>query len=384
MIPHTRGTAKNPKRIALIGLPLLQMERRGYTETLLKYAEENNWHFICSLEPLPGMFRFIQLMNCDGAIARIISPKMKEEALGMPFPVVNISSWLEHPGMPTVRFDNAACGRICAEYLLGKGFRRFATVRIQGGWLNQARLDSFVEGVQGAEKHGFQLSSDPPSPGDLKRFRKWIRGLRMPIGLFLTDNKSAQPLMDACKAEGLRIPQDVAVLAGFGIDEHPVHPLEPSLTCVVVDEGLWLLEAIRQLDRMISGKRCSENLIEVPPKRILEKDSTNTIPADDPLVAKVLEHIRGHAVAKENIKTIAFDLLINRRTLDRRFKEAMGITVHEFLMRERGNMAIPLLNAKPRLKLEEIARRCNFCHARHMKEYLRSQFGIQLDSRRRS
>jgi len=384
MISHLRGAAKKAKRIALIGLPLLQAERRGYTETLLKYAEENNWHFICSLEPLPGMFRFIRLMNCDGAIARIISPQMKEEALGMPFPVVNISSWLEHPGMPTVRFDNFACGRMCAEYLLGKGFRRFATVHIHCGWLNQARLNGFIESVQGAERHNFQLRSDPPSPGDLRRFRKWIRGLRTPIGFFLTDTTSAQPLMDACQAEGLRIPQDVAVIAGLGIDEHAIHPLKPSLSCVVVDEGLWLLEAARQMDQMLSGKRCSENLIELPPKRILEKDSTNTIPTDDPLVAKTLEFIRGHAAARENIKTIAFGLSINRRTLDRRFKEAMGITVHEFLMRERGNMAIPLLKAKPRLKLEEIARRCNFCHARHMKEYLRTRFGIQLDSKKSS
>ena len=68
-------------------------------------------------------FRFLRHCKCDAAIVRITNPAMRREALKIPFPLINVSSWLEDPGVPTVRHDYRAIGRLVAEHLLEKGFR---------------------------------------------------------------------------------------------------------------------------------------------------------------------------------------------------------------------------------------------------------------------
>jgi len=70
-----------PRRIALVGLPMLQLVAPAYCRVLQKYADEHQrWKFICNLEATPKAFKVIRMLDCDGVIARMISPKMKRAA----------------------------------------------------------------------------------------------------------------------------------------------------------------------------------------------------------------------------------------------------------------------------------------------------------------
>jgi LacI family transcriptional regulator len=210
------------KRIALIGLPVLQSVNNLSNAAIARHAEDaGRWRFVFSAEASVNAFRFLRTLDCDGAIVRITSTAMLREAKKIHFPLVNVSSWLERPGVPTVRHDYAAVGRLAAEHLLEKGFRRFGCVLVPGGWFIQERFNSFLETVKarGGEVQIFSLKTTQPeipqpiSLAERRRFVDWVKLLRPPAALALMDDWDAPVLMEACNEAGLRIPRDLVMIA---------------------------------------------------------------------------------------------------------------------------------------------------------------------------
>ena len=370
------STRKRPKRVALLGLPVLRSQS-PFNAALIRYAEEQSlWRFLFSGEANVKTFRFLRELECDGAIVRIITPEMRKEALRVGFPIVNISGWLEDAGVPSVRSDEEALGRLCAEHLLARGFRRFGAVRLRTGWFSKARMAGFRKSIEAAgceenvssfEQHSstIDLSSD-----EIIRFGAWLSTLKSPVGLFLTDDESAAQLLDAIRAEGLRIPQDVAVIAAFRHVES-LELCEPPLTHVDYGEDIVALEAARCLDRLMNGEAPVQRTLYVAPRGVVARRSTDTLAVDNPMAAKAVEFIREHSCENINVKVISERLSVCRRTLDDHFTRAMGLSMHQFLLRQRITHAHDLLRTEPALSLREIASRCGFFDARHMKRVLK-------------
>lgn len=382
------ANAKKPKRqrrIALVGIPMLQ-GRSVFNGALMRYAgEEGNWQLVASTEATIGNFHHLRSLDCDGAIVRVLTPEMSEVVQSAGFPVVNVSSWLEEPGVATVRCDQAELGRLCAMHLLAKGFRRFGCVRIPGGWFIEARLSAFLKTLETA---GYPTTVDcielkglPFSRADLKRFWGWVATLRTPAALFLSDGPGASNLMDAVAAVGLRIPHDIAVIAGYH-NEDAADWCVPPLTFADQDSETWAIEAAKYLDRLMRGDVPPQKIVTVPARGVVACRSTDTVAVDDPIAARAIEYIRENLSAKINVKVLADLLGIRRRTLDRHFRTTMAMSLNEFLVGERAEKARTLLRAAPPLSLREIARRCGFSDTQHMKKVLRRS-GIARDFGRR-
>lgn len=355
------------RRIAVIGAPVLQAQS-AFNAALIDYAaRQGNWKFVFSTEVSVQTLKFLRQLDCDGALIRVISPAIAREARKLSFPLVNFSSWLSDPGVPTVRCHNAMMGRLAAQHLLNKGFRRFAVVLSKGGWFAHSRHQSFLECI---EKTGFaenvstfELRSHSADAEDLKRFRVWAEKLESPTGLFLTnDDPDAPVLMDACRAAGKKIPRDLAIVTSHG---HPeiCRACSPPLTYVDQNEQGIALEAAKFLDRLMSGEANAARTIIVPSGDVVPLGSTDTVAVDDREVAHTVEFIREHISEPINIKDVAQHFSIARRTLERRFRGAMKISLHDFQTSERIARAEDLLRAKPPLTLADVARRCGFVSA---------------------
>jgi LacI family transcriptional regulator len=355
------------RRIAVIGAPVLQAQSL-FNGALIDYAaRQGNWKFVFSTEVSLQTLKFLRQLDCDGALIRVISPAIAREAKKLSFPLVNFSSWLSDPGVPTVRCDNAMMGRLAAQHLLKKGFRRFGVVLSKGGWFTHSRHQSFLETIESAgflaNVSTFELRSHPADADDLKRFRAWVEKLETPAGLFLTnDDPDAPVLMDACREAGKKIPRDLAVITSHG---HPeiCRACQPSLTYVDQNEQGVALEAAKFLDRLMSGEANAARTILVPSGEVVALGSTDTVAVDDREVAHAIEFIREHIAEPINIKDVAQHFSIARRTLERRFRAAMKISLHDFQTNERIARAEDLLRAKPPLALADVARRCGFVSA---------------------
>ena len=366
---------KRPRQVALLGLPVLRADSL-FNEILLRYARDcGHWEFVFSGAANVKTFRFLRELDCDGAIVRIISPEMREEALRVGFPMVNISNWLEDAGVSAVRTDEDASGRICAEHLLARGFCRFGIVRMWGGWFAKARSDGFLKAIEAAGYGGntslFEVhaSSLVVNRKEMERFRAWVLTLRPPAALFLTDDETAPLFVGACRAAGLRIPHDVAVIVAYWRQSSV--DCEPSLSHVDVAHDLLMFEAARRLDRLMKGDTRGSRSIRVPPRGVVAMRSTDTLAVDDPMAARAVEFIREHSGENINVKVIAERLSFRRRTLEEHFIRAMGLSIHQFLIQQRIAHAHDLLQGESTLSLREIASRCGFYDARHMKRILK-------------
>ena len=363
-MPHSRNKAR---RIAVIGAPVLQAQSL-FNAALIDYAaRQGNWKFVFSTEVSVQTLKFLRQLDCDGALIRVTSPAIARETKKLSFPLVNFSSWLSDPGVPTVRCDNAMMGRLAAQHLLKKGFRRFGVVLSKGGWFIHPRHQSFLEAVESAgfaaNVSTFELRSHPADAADLKRFREWVQKLQPPTGIFLTnDDPDAPVLMDACHEAGGKIPRDLAFIASHG---HPEICLacQPPLTYVDQNESGVALEAAKFLERLMSGEANAARTIIVPTGTVIALGSTDTVAVEDREVAHAVEFIREHISEPINIKDVAQHFSIARRTLERRFRTAMKISLHDFQTDERLARAEDLLRAEPPLTLAEVARRCGFVSA---------------------
>jgi len=371
------------KKIALIGLPILQSVNNLLNAAVARHAEQTgNWQFIYSAQNTVEAFQFLRRLDCDGAIVRITSPAMRREAVKFQFPIVNLSSWLEHPGVPTVRPDWQLLGRLAAEHLLEKGYRRFGCVVVPGGWYIRVRCAAFLETVRahGASVSMFHLRttqpklSQPVSREERGRFKKWIGEMRPPAALALMDDWDAPALMDVCREAGCQIPRDLVVLS-TGIHSEVMPLCDPPLSGAQEDLETQADLAIKCLEDQLAGKKMGAEAVVVPPLGVIERASTATMAIEDREVAHAVEVIRARSCEPINVAAIAENVSVCRATLERRFLQIMGMTLHQYLIQQRIQRAQELLAIDPPLSLQAISRQSGIPDRRRLNRIFRRVTG---------
>ncbi|MDB6016665.1 MAG: transcriptional regulator [Pedosphaera sp.] len=371
------------KKIALIGLPILQSVNNLLNAAVARHAEQvGNWQFIFSAQATVEAFRAVRKLDCDGAIVRVTSPAMRYEAMQIRFPIVNLSSWLENSGVPTVRPDWRMLGRMAAEHLLEKGYRRFGCVIVPGGWYIQERYTAFAETLRahGITASLFHLRTTPPdSPepmakAERARFKNWVRELSPPAAIALMDDWDAPVLMDVCREAGFQIPRDIVMLS-TGIHSEIMPLCHPPLSGAQEDLETQADLTIKCLEDQIAGKRTVAALVVVPPVGVIERVSTATMAIEDREVAHAVELIRAHGCEPVNVAGIAARVSVCRATLERRFSQVMGLTPHEYLLQQRILRAQELLAVIPPLSLQAISRRCGIPDRRRLNRIFRRVTG---------
>lgn len=380
---RTQSVTSKKKRIALIGLPVLQSVNNLSNAAIARRAEEGgDWRFVLSAEASVEAFKFLRTLDCDGAIVRIMNTAMLREAKKVDFPLVNVSSWLERPGVPTVRHDYDAVGRMAAEHLLEKGYRRFGCVVVSGGWFIEQRYNSVVKTL---EKHGaslktFQLQTTMPDTiqpldhAEKRKFVEWVRTLQRPAALVLMDDWDAPALMELCREAGYEVPRDlVMITTGWHSEVLPL--CRVPLSAVQEDQELQARLAVGCLDALMSDRQPRETMINVPPLGVVERASTSTMAIEDREVAHAVEFIRAHGYEPINVADVSGRVQVSRVTLERRFRQVMGVTMHDYLSERRVRRAKELLQSDPTLSLQTIALQCGLADRRRLNQVFVSAVG---------
>ena len=101
----------------------------------------------------------------------------------------------------------------------------------------------------------------------------------------------------------------------------PICRLSSSpLTSVDVNAARIGYEAAALLDRMIAGEKRPRQVIELPPRGVVARPSTDLLAVDDLHVAAALRFIREHVCDPINVEQVLSQIPISRSTLERRFQ----------------------------------------------------------------
>jgi LacI family transcriptional regulator len=306
----------------------------------------------------------------DGIIARIENTRIARALAGSNVPVVDVSAAQLFKGVPWVETDNRAIAGLAFSHLKDRGFRNLGYCGLSNFNWSVWRRDHFCAL---AKRAGIDVAVHmTPRPighaadwaAEQNSLAKWVRTLPKPIGIFACFDLRGRQLLDACRSAGVRVPDDVAVI---GVDNDPVtcELADPPLSSVEPDTHRTGYLAAELLDRMMHGEKIKQGEYAISPVGITARRSTDALAINDPIVSAAVRFIRSHACEGINVDHVIQDVAVSRRILEQRFRNLVGRTVHQEILRCRVERVKELL-ATTDLPLKTIAGHIGVCHAEYV------------------
>jgi LacI family transcriptional regulator len=166
--------------------------------------------------------------------------------------------------------------------------------------------------------------------------------------------------MRACRAKGVRVPQDVAVL---GVDDDPLFCsfTDPKLSSVDPNAEEVGREAVRALAESLLRKRgrTAARDVFVKPRGVTVRESTDVYRVDHPWLGKALEFIHRDPAACITAADVFAHVGLSHTIVDREFRSKLGTSVQKEIMKARLDRAAELL-ANTSRPVAEVAERSGF------------------------
>jgi len=346
-----------------------------------QYAQEHGWESTVDEyadDTLPA--RRGKPVPYDGVIAQA-TKKLADRARRLKVPVVNV--WVSSParGLPAVFPDHASIGRMRAEHLLARGFRRFASLGARSDRAHSLEMETFQATVR---KKGYPcLASMIPLHFSLTlaHWRKteaaladWMKDWQVPIGVFVGPDQIGRLVVQMCRSRGWQVPGDVAIITAYNEETICEHP-RPSLTSVEIGHERIGYEAAGLLDRLMDGEAAPKEPILLPPEGIIARESTDFFAVDNALVNAALRFIAAHSHRRIRADDVARAVAAETRTLQRRFAEHLGRPIATEIRRSRLERAKRELAGSDR-SIAEIALDVGFTEPRRMSEIFHREIGM--------
>lgn len=306
----------------------------------------------------------------DAIIARTSSPKMVRAIRKSRIPAVLLEATDQHEaslnaslGISEIRPDTVAIARAAADHLIERGFQHFAYCGLADALWSAARQRAFYDYL--SRRHvactAFSIASPRGKPNwdrDRAALVRWLRDLPKPVGLMAANDDLAAKALDACLLADLRVPDEVAVV-GVDNDELVCELSDPPLSSVDLDLELAGYDAAALLHAFMTRRARGYHTVQVKPRWVVSRRSTDVIAQDDRLVAAALRFIHDHAVNPIGVPDVVAHVGLSRRSLERRFTAALGRTILEELTRRRLDRAKRLL-LETDLSIERVAASAGF------------------------
>lgn len=345
-----KKTENSPKRVAIC----LEMEwgHKRHLETYAgvhKYAGKAGWDCVIIpsavrvLKPKAGVVPF------DGVLGRITEP-LAQAARKIKVPAVNV--WLNSSAknVSSVLADFKTSGKMAAQHLVGRGFRRFGYMGFLREKDSRLQLQGFREILKPLEfrftTYRFQRTGLGGEGLGWERFleglEKWAKSWEPPVGVLVSNDLYCRHLIETCRAKGFQVPQDVAIVGTSNEPAICTSPY-PALTSIDLDFELIGFRAAAKLDEMMNGKDASETVEYSPPKGLIPRQSTDVLAAEDPIVANALRFISENGQERIQVKDVVSAVSITRRTLERKFRDSLDRSIADEIARLRIERAKRLL-----------------------------------------
>lgn len=315
----------------------------------------------------------------DGFIARIESKRILRKIKSFGVPVVDVLGTNRDPEIPLVHVDDGAIAAMAAKHLLDRGFRYFAYVGF--AWPSWAlrRRDALVRAVQAegypCEVHAWPAGADMSwSWGEEQdTVARWLRSLPKPVGIMLCSDSLSPMMLEACRRSGLAVPDEIAVI-GVDNDELMCETSEPPLSSVVPDDQGVGYEAAHLLDRLMQGETWDGEHVYLQPKGVVTRLSSDVLAIEDQVVAAAVGFIREHALEDLTVDDVVQTVPVCRTLLQRRFRKAIGRSLHDEILRVRLEHARFLLEESD-MPLWQVAEKSGFKHQEYMGVVFKKHLG---------
>ena len=348
-----------------------------------RIAKPLGWH-IQTVDAVNGEFadvrRILKFWNPDGAIVDcggLTAPPPARDFGSCP--VIFIGRRPTHVGEKTFTTceDLQATGFMAAHELLSLGYRDYAFVGFpERRFWSDERERGFREAVvlNGKRFHAFTRRARPNDP--LTRaalLREWLKSLPKPCGLFAANDPVAKEVANACQAESIAVPEDLAIL-GVDNDETICERSSPRLSSIAMDFERSGAIAMRMLAARFHSPRMKPANRTFPPLMVVRRESTRAKAGVNGDVAQAVAFIRQHACEGLRAADVVKRMPGSRRLAEIRFRAALGHSILDEIQSVRLERANELLKNSS-LSVQAIANFCGYASESSFHRIYRKTFG---------
>lgn len=359
--------------------------REQFTGMLEEMSNRKNWHL--GLAGPGRLFSERELVNedgepFDGYILTMpgTDAVMKRLAVAKtPTVLVNITDRrlaARSEAVSSVWTDNEDIGRRAAKHLLDRGgFKSAGYVHeLKPQFYSSERMMAFRAEMR---RKGIKTSVFPEGDDfdDFQdRLREWVRKLPKPAAVMAVSDMRAADVVNACRAEGILVPSQVAVV-GVDNDISQHGKCRMSISSVVLNMNMMGRQAVRELDFLFRHPKWHgrPHEILIPAKDVFAGESTARSVSATRLVNMAQEFIAANRAVKIAPADVARHLGCSRQLAELRFSQICGKTIRKAIEDAR------MEEAKRRLKggatANEIVKSMHFTSANQFYRIYKRHFG---------
>jgi LacI family transcriptional regulator len=343
-------------------------------------------------DPVPD---WLKSWNGDGILARLETPEMARMVRRSGVPVVNLRGTMKGLEFPYVSVDHKQVVELALNHLRERVLRHFAFCGRPGS-NNPAlheRCQHFRALVEQAGGTCWIFPAPPPEAtrrngsgagvngrakrcdwdAEQDRLADWIRSLPKPVGIMACNDERGLEVLDACRRCGAAVPEEVAVI-GVDNDQAICDLGIPPLTSIDVNAEAIGYEAAALLDRMMSGQPAPTEPLQLAPRAVVARASTDLVASEDQEVGRALSYIRANACHGLQVSDVLGHMAMSRAALQQRMKQVSGRTIHQEIQRVRLSKVKDLLTMTD-LTIKQVARDSGFASVQYMTRVFRATTG---------
>jgi LacI family transcriptional regulator len=321
----------------------------------------------------------LRILKPQGIIIRVTNHL--QEALVTALPVVyatdskkEIDLAAINPKTAVYTCDWAATGRMAAEHLFERGFRRFAYCGYGNLAWSIERGKAFSNKVSklGYSTHCYK---QPGGKGvsswgeELPKLAAWLAQLPKPIGLMACNDDRSKQLLEACKVADICVPDEIAIV-GVDNDELICTLSTPQLSSINLNPDQTGYQISEMLDKLMSGQKLDNPVVVDRPTHIVTRQSTDVLAIDDSEVAKAVSFIRLNSKKMIQVSDVIDNIGISRRTLELRFRNILGHSVNTEIRKNKANLICQMLTMT-NWSITRVAMMLGFNSADHIARFFR-------------
>ena len=319
----------------------------------------------------------------DGIIADFDNPEIQKALHKATVPVVAVggsySDLNDYPTVPYVATDNYALVNSAYQHLKQKGIERFAFYGApqeeHQRWSHE-REKAFTKicAEDNYECHIYRGHPIKPETwqSTIKRLADWLQSLPTPIGIIAVTDSRARHLLQVCDHAGMLVPDKLAVV---GIDDDEIARFLSRVSLSSVSQGCFDIgyQAAKKLHRMLNGQTCSSQALLIPPKGIIERQSSDFQAIKDPHIMQAMHFIRQNACRGIKVEQVLDYVGISRSNLEQRFKEQRKQSIHSEIHHEKLRKACSMLKNTDQ-STNQIATICGYPSLQYMYAVFKKHF----------
>jgi LacI family transcriptional regulator len=310
--------------------------------------------------------------DIDGILVEGLADLLYQVNRDKKIPGVVLAAWRSSEDFPSVSTDLPAVTRIIFDYFRQRGYRRFAFYGNPGhgrseflAQLTRAEGLAFAE-LDGPEAQGPSISKEQRDA--------WLGSLSYPAAVVAAGIPAAREVLTSCRIQNILVPEQVAVMA-IGNDELRCELANPPLSGAGINAVRIGYHGARLLHEWLENDGPQTMQHTVGPGEIIERRSSQAMDIDDPALQKALAFIYENTGEPFEVQDVTDAVSIGARTLQRRFKQTLGRTVQQEILRTRVEQAKRLL-ASTDLDMHAVALRSGFGHRQRMNPVFKRLTGM--------